>query len=175
MKYIWTILFTGTVFASGRMNEIDQSGEPCNETASIIKKIVSAKIEYEEAEYRKEKNMAAIKRRYSALVKLFKEKGKVEDRRECLRQMIIKDSISPTDSIIELTYVPLTSSKMNECSVLSYSDFLKTMLLNLNDLDNDSTILCTPEVIKKSKKRIADVDKIKKVSVSQTDSKQKNE
>src|SRR5258706_11357150 len=132
MKYLLTLIIIGTFFPSGKMKGVDHSNEVCDETASIIRKVTLAKIKFEEADYRKDKNMRVYRRRYSALVKIFKQKDKAEARKECLRQMIIKDSISPTDTVVELTYEPPISSTLNECSVLSNSNFLKTMLENLN-------------------------------------------
>jgi hypothetical protein len=124
-----------------------QTSDPCNETASLIRQVTTAKIKYEEASYFNSKRTSIYKRRYYALVKRFKQKDSIEFRKNCLRQMLRKDSISHIDKIIFFTYLPLVSSTVTPCNEMRYPEFLSTMLMNFDDPNNDSTLVCDPEVL----------------------------
>ena len=146
MKYILLFVCMSVIFSFQKVKVVDLSTDICGETLAIIKKIAIAKVKFEEAQYYKDKKTRLYKQHYFDLVKVFKQAGKAEVRKECLREMIIKDSISPAANVVSLAYEPLISSSLNKCSVLSNSDFLKIMLMNLHEFKNDSTIVCSPDM-----------------------------
>ena len=149
MKYILLFVCISVISSFEKVKVVDLSSDICGETSVIIKKVALAKVKFEEAQYYKDKKTSLYKSRYFDLVKVFKQAGKTEARKECLREMIAKDSSSPAANVVSLAFEPLISSRLNKCSVLPNSDFLNIMLINLNDLNNDSTIVCSPETVKK--------------------------
>lgn len=120
---------------------------PCDETVSLLRQLPTAKVKYEEAVYFKSKKALGYKRKYYALVNKFKQKDSLECRKNCIREMLVKDSISHLDTVIFFKYLPVISSTVTPCNEMRYSEFLSVMLMNLDNPNNDSTLDCDPDIL----------------------------
>ena len=125
-----------------------QSNDGCKETEMLIDRLASAKIRYEEAVYFKDKKIHEYRTGYSSLVKEFKRIDKIAFRRKCLLRLSRQNELSPSVKGTYFTYKPLISSTSGSCDYLSRYDLLRVMLANLDDLHNDSSLLCHPELLK---------------------------
>ena len=135
-------LFFFTSPFNGHMANTINKKQNCDSLEVLIIKVVKLKLAYEKSNYFKDKGQVDLKKKYSNLVREFKQEEKKESYCTCLRQLIINDSLSPNKKIVEFTYQPKYDSKINKCTYVSYSDFLKIMLANLSYSNNNSTLEC---------------------------------
>ena len=109
----------------------------CDSTLALALRIAAAKVYYEWSVDVHRKDQRENMEAYFKLVREFK----AVDRTACLEQLLA-DSAARGMEVFMLNYVSPLSSYIGRCSMMRYADFVDTMLVNLGDKGNDSTIGC---------------------------------